>query len=245
MPSLALHRQAAIGAEWLLAGTGIGASNQFEAGGFIRSDDSFAWPNIQYHFLPVAVNYDGSNPIRVHSFQAHMGSMRSPSRGRIALRSADPFEHPSILFNYMSHEQDWREFRAGIRITREIMRQPALAPYTGKEISPGAAVDSDAELDAFVREHGETAFHPSGSCAMGHGEMAVVDHEGRVHGLRGLRVVDASIMPEIVTGNLNAPTIMLAEKLADAIRGREPLPRAQVPYYVAGDAPARGPASGS
>jgi choline dehydrogenase len=244
-PSLALHRQAAIGAEWLLAGTGIGASNQFEAGGFIRSDASVAWPNLQYHFLPVAVNYDGSNPIRVHSFQAHMGSMRSRSRGRIAVRSADPLAHPSILFNYMSDERDWREFRAGIRITREIMRQPALAPYTGKEISPGGKVDSDAEIDAFVRAHGETAFHPSCSCAMGHDEMAVVDHEGRVHGLQGLRVIDASIMPEIVTGNLNAPTIMLAEKLADAIRGREPLPRSQVPYYVAGDAPARGPASGS
>ncbi len=232
-PALRLRNQPLIGAQWLLFGTGIGATNQFEAGGFIRTDDSFAWPNIQYHFLPVAINYDGSNPIRVHSFQAHMGSMRSPSRGRIALRSSDPLDHPSILFNYMSHEQDWREFRAGIRITREIMHQAALAPYTGKEISPGAAVQTDADIDAFVRQFGETAFHPCGTCAMGFGPMAVVDHQGRVHGLEGLRVIDASIMPEIVTGNLNAPTIMIAEKLADAIRGRTPLARSTAPYYVA------------
>jgi choline dehydrogenase len=238
-PALKLHNQPAIGAEWLLFGSGVGATNQFEAGGFIRSDDSFAWPNIQYHFLPVAINYNGSNPIKVHSFQAHMGSMRSPSRGRIALRSTDPRDHPSILFNYMSHEQDWREFRAGIRITREIMRQRALAPYTGNEISPGASVRTDAELDAFVREHGETAFHPSCTNAMGYDAMAVVDHQGRVHGVQGLRVIDASIMPEIVTGNLNAPTIMMAEKLADAIRGRAPLPRSAAPYYVAGNAAAR------
>jgi choline dehydrogenase len=232
-PALRLHNQPAIGVEWLLFGTGIGASNQFEAGGFIRSDRSFGWPNIQYHFLPVAINYNGSNPIKVHSFQAHMGSMRSPSRGRIALRSADPHEHPGIRFNYMSHEQDWREFRAGIRITREVMRQKALEPYTGREISPGVDVTNDAQLDAFVREHGETAFHPSCSNAMGYGPMAVVDSEGRVHGLEGLRVVDASIMPEIVTGNLNAPTIMIAEKLADAIRGRAALPRSTAAYYVA------------
>jgi choline dehydrogenase len=238
-PALKLHNQPAIGAEWLLFGSGVGATNQFEAGGFIRTDASFAWPNIQYHFLPVAINYNGSNPIKVHSFQAHMGSMRSPSRGRIALRSTDPRDHPSILFNYMSHEQDWREFRAGIRITREIMQQRALAPYTGNEISPGASVRTDAELDAFVREHAETAFHPSCSNAMGYHAMAVVDHEGRVHGVQGLRVIDASIMPEIVTGNLNAPTIMMAEKLADVIRGRKPLARSAAPYYIAGDAAVR------
>lgn len=231
-PALKLYNQPLIGAEWLFLGTGIGASNQFEAGGFIRSDDSFTWPNIQYHFLPVAINYNGSNPIKVHSFQAHMGSMRSPSRGRIQVRSKDPSEHPSILFNYMSTEQDWREFRAGIRITRNIMRQPALAPYVGKEISPGIEVKTDAELDAYVREHAETAYHPCGSCAMGVGEMAVVDAEGRVHGLQGLRVIDASIMPEIVTGNLNAPTIMIAEKISDVIRGREPLPADVVPIFV-------------
>lgn len=231
--------QPAIGAEWLFLGTGIGASNQFEAGGFIRSSEAFAWPNIQYHFLPVAINYNGSNPIKVHGFQAHMGSMRSPSRGRVQLRSKDPHQHPSILFNYMSTEQDWSEFRAGIRITREIMRQPALSAYAGREITPGEAAQSDAELDAFVRQRAETAYHPCGTNAMGTGDMAVVDGAGRVHGMEGLRVVDASIMPEIVTGNLNAPTIMMAEKIADQIRGRAPLTRSSAPYFVAGDQPAR------
>ncbi len=231
-PALKLHNQPLIGAEWLLFGTGIGASNQFEAGGFIRSDESFSWPNIQYHFLPVAINYDGSNPIKVHSFQAHMGSMRSPSRGRVHVKSKDPRQHPSILFNYMSTQQDWREFRAGVRITRKIMQQAALAPYTGNEISPGAQVQTDAEIDAFVREHGETAYHPSCSCAMGYDAMAVVDSEAKVHGIEGLRVIDASIMPEIITGNLNAPTIMMAEKLADVIRGRTPLAPANVAVYI-------------
>lgn len=231
-PALKLYNQPLIGAEWLFFGTGIGASNQFEAGGFIRSDDSFTWPNIQYHFLPVAINYDGSNPIKIHSFQAHMGSMRSPSRGRVHIRSKDPLEYPSILFNYMSTEQDKREFRAGVRITRNIMKQAALAPYIGKEISPGEGVQTDAEIDAFVRQHGETAYHPSCSCAMGYDEMAVVDTEGRVHGLQGLRVIDASIMPEIITGNLNAPTIMMAEKISDHIRGRQPLSAKVVPVFI-------------
>jgi choline dehydrogenase len=231
-PSLKLHNQALIGAEWLFFGTGIGASNQFEAGGFIRSDDSFAWPNIQYHFLPIAVNYNGSNPIKVHSFQAHMGSMRSHSRGRVRLKTKNPHDHPSILFNYMSHEEDWREFRAGIRITREIVQQQALATYLGKEISPSDKVQTDTEIDAFVRAHGETSYHPSCSCAMGYDDMAVVDKDAKVHGLEGLRVIDASIMPRIITGNLNAPTIMMAEKLADVIRGRTLLPALKVPVYV-------------
>ena len=231
-PSLKLHNQALIGAEWLFLGTGIGASNQFEAGGFIRSDDSFAWPNIQYHFLPIAVNYNGSNPIKIHSFQAHMGSMRSHSRGRVQLKTKNPHDHPSILFNYMAHEEDWREFRAGVRITRDIMQQAALAPYLGNEISPSDSVQSDTEIDAFVRAHGETSYHPSCSCTMGYDDMSVVDKNGKVHGLEGLRVIDASIMPRIVTGNLNAPTIMIAEKLADVIRGRTPLPALKVPVYV-------------
>ncbi|RRW38822.1 choline dehydrogenase [Ectopseudomonas oleovorans] len=239
-PALKLLNQPGIGAQWLFAGNGIGASNQFEAGGFIRTRPEFAWPNIQFHFLPVAINYNGSNAVNEHGFQAHVGSMRSPSRGRIQLKSKDPRQHPSILFNYMSHEQDWQEFRDAIRITREIMAQPALDPYRGREISPGAHVQSDAELDAFIREHAETAFHPSCSCKMGEDDMAVVDGQGRVHGLQGLRVVDASIMPEIITGNLNATTIMIAEKIADRIRGRQPLPRSTAPYFVAGERPVRG-----
>jgi choline dehydrogenase len=237
--ALKLHNQPLIGAEWLLNGSGIGASNQFEAGGFIRSNDTVAWPNIQYHFLPIAINYNGTNPIKVHGFQAHMGSMRSLSRGRVQARSKDPRQHPSILFNYMSQQEDWSEFRAGIRITRDILSQPALAPFKGREITPGAAMNSDAELDDFVRQHAETAYHPAGSNAMGYDAMAVVDAEGKVHGIDGLRIVDASIMPEIVTGNLNAPTIMMAEKLADVIRGRAPLPRSTAPYFKANGAPAR------
>ena len=238
-PALQWWNQPPIGAKWLLLGKGTGASNQFEAGGFIRTRAEFEWPNIQYHFLPVAINYNGSNAVREHGFQAHMGSMRSPSRGRIRAKSKDPRQHPSILFNYMSSPQDWQEFRDGIRITREIMSQSALDPFRGRELSPGKEVQSDAELDAFIREHAETAFHPSCSCKMGEDEMAVVDGQGRVHGIEGLRVVDASIMPLITTGNLNAPTIMMAEKIADKIRGRTPLPRSTAPYYVAGGAPVR------
>ncbi|CAI1158713.1 Choline dehydrogenase [Serratia liquefaciens] len=240
-PALQWFNQPKIGAEWLFNGTGVGASNQFEAGGFIRSREEFAWPNIQYHFLPVAINYNGSNAVKEHGFQAHVGSMRSPSRGRVQVKSKDPRQHPSILFNYMATEQDWQEFRDAIRITREIMAQPALDEYRGREISPGPEVQTDEQLDAFVREHAETAFHPSCSCKMGEDEMAVVDGQGRVHGMEGLRVVDASIMPLIITGNLNATTIMIAEKIADRIRQRTPLPRSNADYYVAGDAPARKP----
>ena len=232
-PALKWQNQPAIGAEWLFNGTGIGASNQFEAGGFIRSSKEFAWPNIQYHFLPVAINYNGSNAVKEHGFQAHVGSMRSPSRGRVQVTSKNPFDHPSILFNYMSTEQDWQELRDAIRITREIMQQPALDPYRGEEISPGKDVSSDAELDEFVRNHAETAYHPSCSCKMGEDDMAVVDGQGRVHGLQSLRVVDASIMPLIITGNLNATTIMMAEKIADQIRGRPALPRSHAPFYQA------------
>ncbi|MNZ51535.1 Oxygen-dependent choline dehydrogenase [compost metagenome] len=239
-PALQWWNQPQIGAEWMFKGTGLGASNQFEAGGFIRTRDEFEWPNIQYHFLPVAINYNGSNAVKEHGFQAHVGSMRSPSRGRINLTSRDPRKHPSILFNYMSSEQDWQEFRDGIRITREIMAQPALDPYRGRELSPGIDRKTDAELDAFVREHAETAFHPSCSCKMGEDDMAVVDGQGRVHGIEGLRVVDASIMPLIITGNLNATTIMMAEKIADKIRGRQPLPRSTAEYYKANGAPVRG-----
>ncbi len=238
-PALKFYNQPAIGAQWLFNGTGIGASNQFEAGGFIRSHEECLWPNIQYHFLPVAMNYNGSNPIKMHSFQVHVGSMRSPSRGRLYLRSKDPQVHPGILFNYMSHPQDWREFHAAIRITREIMHQRVLNPFRGQEISPGMHLKRDDELSHFVRQRAETAYHPCGSNAMGYHDMAVVGNDGKVHGLDGLRVVDASIMPQITTGNLNAPTIMIAEKIADMIRGYPSLPRADVPYYAANGAPVR------
>ena len=238
-PALQWWNQPAIGAEWLFAGTGVGASNQFEAGGFIRTREEFDWPNIQYHFLPVAINYNGTNAVKEHGFQAHVGSMRTPSRGHVHAKSLDPRAHPSILFNYQSTDQDWQEFRDALRITREIIAQPALDEFRGREISPSAECQTDAELDAFVRAHAETAYHPSCSCAMGTDAMSVVDGQGRVHGMESLRVVDASIMPRIITGNLNATTIMIAEKIADRIRGRAPLPRSTAAYYVAGDAPVR------
>ncbi len=185
------------------------------------------------------MRYDGRNASKSHSFQAHVGSMRSLSRGRIKLKSRNPAEHPSILFNYMSHEQDWEEFRAAIRITREIMNQPALDPYRGKVITPAEHLQSDAELDEYVRNHAETAYHPSCTCAMGEGNDAVTDAQGRVHGIEGLRIVDASIMPDIITGNLNATTIMMAEKIADVMRGRV-LPKSTASYYVANGSPVRG-----
>lgn len=236
-PALKWYNQPKIGAEWLFLGKGIGASNQFEAGGFIRSSDEFDWPNLQYHFLPIAINYNGTNAINEHGFQAHVGSMRSPSRGRIRLTSKNPFDHPSILFNYMSTEQDWREFRDAVRITREIMHQPALDQYRGIEISPGSALKTDQQIDEFVKNHAETAYHPSCSCKMGEDDLAVVDGYGRVHEIDGLRVVDASIMPLIITGNLNATTIMMAEKIADHIRNRPALTPSDAPFYRAETSP--------
>ncbi|GED22099.1 choline dehydrogenase [Halomonas halmophila] len=238
-PALKWWNQPKIGAEWMLLGKGVGASNQFEAAGFIRSRDEEEWPNLQYHFLPIAISYNGKSAVEAHGFQAHVGSMRSESEGRIRLTSRDPAAAPSILFNYMSTDKDWQEFRDAIRLTREIIQQPAFDDYRGREISPGPDVQSDAELDAFVREHAETAYHPCGSCRMGEGEDSVVDGAGRVHGLEGLRVVDASLFPVIPTGNLNAPTLMLAEKMADKIRGREALAKSDAPYYVAQGAPAQ------
>jgi choline dehydrogenase len=240
-PALLWWNKPAIGIEWYLKGTGLAASNHFEAGGFIRSDTSFAWPNLQYHFLPLAANYDGSNAVKAHGFQCHVGSMRSTSTGYVKLASRDPRVKPRLLFNYMADPMDWKEFRAGVRLTREIINQKAMDEFRGKEIQPGIASKSDAEIDAFVKSHAETALHPSCTCKMGDASdpMAVVNNEGIVHGLYGLRVVDASIMPRVITGNLNAPTIMMAEKIADRIRGRQPLARSDAPYFVAGDAPVK------
>jgi len=227
-------RQIPIGMEWLFNGTGLGATNHFEAGGFIRSEPGVEHPNLQYHFLPVAAAYDGSGMQKVHGYQAHIGPMRPESRGWVKLASADPRANPRILFNYFSTERDRREFRDGIKLTREIMNQPALTPFNDGELAPGASAKTDAEIDAFARDKVESAYHPSCTCAMGkEGDpMAVVDTQGRVHGVEGLRVVDASIMPSVVSGNLNMPTIMMAEKLADAVRGRQPLPPDPAPYYV-------------
>jgi choline dehydrogenase len=224
-----------IGLRWLLAKDGLGATNHFEVGGFIRSRAGVRYPDIQYHFLSLAISYDGSKKVRRHGFQAHVGPMRSKSRGRVRLRAADARERPRILFNYMSHPDDWIEMRACVRLTREIFAQPAFAPYRGEELAPGAHVQDDVAIDAFVREHVESAYHPCGTCRMGDPDdpMAVVDPEARVRGLEGLRVVDSSIMPSITTGNLNAPTIMLAEKCADHVLGRAPPPPSDADVFVA------------
>ncbi|HUA90382.1 MAG TPA: choline dehydrogenase [Steroidobacteraceae bacterium] len=228
-------RRALIGARWLLRHDGLGASNHFETGGFIRSRPGVPYPDIQFHFLPLAVTYDGSSLAREHGFQAHVGPMRSRSSGSVRLRSADPADKPRIFFNYMSREEDWVEMRACVRLTREIFAQQAFDRYRGRELQPGDAVQSDAQIDAFIRAKVESAYHPSCTCRMGSpgDPLAVVDPQARVIGLEALRVVDSSIMPAITTGNLNAPTIMLAEKAADHIRGVDLLPRAQVPYYTA------------
>jgi choline dehydrogenase len=224
-------KMAAIGAEWLAFGTGLGATNHFESGGFIRSAAGVQHPDLQYHFLPMAVRYDGNAPVEGHGFQAHVGPMRSTSRGHVRIRSASALDAPTILFNYMSTEQDKKEFRAAIRLTREVFAQKAFDRFRGEEISPGKDVQTDEQIDAHIRASAETAYHPSCTCAMGTGEMAVVDGQGRVHGVQGLRVVDASIMPLIVSGNLNVPTIMMAEKIADAIRGQA-LPPSAAPAWV-------------
>lgn len=224
--------KAKIGLEWLLFQTGLGATNHFESGGFIRSEAGVRHPDLQYHFLPMAVRYDGNAPATGHGFQAHVGPMRPTSRGHVRIRSSKPTEAPQIVFNYLSTEQDRKEFRAAIRLTREVFAQKAFDRFRGEELSPGPAVQTDAQIDAHIRAQAETAYHPSCSCRMGHDEMAVVDGAGRVHGVQNLRVVDASIMPQVVSGNLNVPTIMMAEKLADAIRGRAPLPPSTAPFFV-------------
>jgi len=224
----------AIGAQWLLFRRGLGASNQFESAAFLRSAAGMDYPDIQYHFLPLAVRYDGRCALRGHGFQAHVGPMRSPSRGTIRLASADPEAPPRIRFNYMAEEQDWVDFRRCIRLTREIFAQPAFAPHAGREIAPGADVQRDDELDGFVREHAESAYHPCGTARIGRRDdrRAVVDPTCRVIGVDGLRVADSSIFPRITNGNLNAPSMMVGEKAADHILGRAPLPRANARPWI-------------
>jgi choline dehydrogenase len=226
-----------IGLRWLLRHDGLGASNHFETGGFIRSRAGIRYANLQYHFLPMAVSYDGSTLAKEHGFQAHIGPMRSQSRGWVRLRTPRVEDQPRIFFNYMSQPEDWEEMRACVRLTREVFAQPVFDRYRGREIQPGAAVQTDAQIDEFIRQHAETAYHPSCSCRMGAADdpRSVVDPQGRVVGVERLRVVDSSIMPSITTGNLNAPTIMIAEKLADAILGRKPLEPSQAPIFQAVD----------
>jgi choline dehydrogenase len=215
-----------IGTEWLLLKTGLGSTNHFESCGFIRSAAGIEYPDIQYHFLPAAMRYDGTAAFEGHGFQVHVGPMRSKSRGFVRIRSRDPREAPKILFNYLSHPDDLPEWRRTVRLTRELFSQPAMQRYAAEEIQPGQKVETDEHIDAFIRGHCESAYHPCGTCRMGDKDdpMAVVDHECRVIGMEGLRVADSSIMPQVTNGNLNAPTLMIGEKASDLILGRQPLP---------------------
>ncbi len=223
-----------IGAEWVLFQSGLGSTNHFESCGFIRSAAGIEYPDIQYHFLPAAVRYDGKAAFDGHGFQVHVGPMRTKSRGFVRIRNNQPQEPPKILFNYMSHPDDWTEFRQCVRLTREIMEQKALEPFRAEEIQPGQSVVTDSDIDTFIREHCESAYHPCGTCKMGSREdsMAVVDHECKVIGIENLRVVDSSIMPQVTNGNLNAPTLMLAEKASDMILGREPLAASNLEPWI-------------
>lgn len=226
-----------IGARWMVMKDGLGASNHFETCGFIRSRAGVPYPDLQYHFLPLAISYDGNSLATEHGMQAHIGPMRSKSRGWVRLRSADAHDKPRVFFNYMSHEDDWAEMRASVRLTREIFAQPAFEPFRGREIQPGADCVTDAQIDAFIADKVESAYHPSCTCKMGDPSdpMAVVDPETRVIGIEGLRVVDSSIMPQVTTGNLNAPTIMIGEKASDHILGRPLLAPSNAPFYQAGN----------
>ena len=220
--------KALIGLRWLMFKSGLGASNQFETLGFIRSAAGVAYPDIQFHFLPVAIRYDGTAPAEGHGFQLHVGPMRSKSRGHVKIMDAGIHNPPQIKFNYLSHEDDWVEFRRCIRLSREIIAQPAMVPFCGHEIQPGDDQTSDTEIDAFIRAHAESAYHPCGTMRMGavNDPSAVVDPSCKLIGIDRLRVADSSIFPRITNGNLNAPSIMTGEKAADQILGRAALPRA-------------------
>jgi len=222
-PALKWWRKPWIGAQWLFGRTGTGATNHFEAGGFIRSNDTVTYPNVQYHFLPIAIRYNGTSALKGHGFQVHVGPVRSDVKGHVRIRSTDPAVHPEIVFNYLSTDQDKREWVEAIRCTRRILSQPGLAPFRGEELAPGPEVQSDEEILDFVRRELESAYHPSCTCKMGTHDMAVTTPDLRVHGLKGLRVVDASVMPAVTNGNIYAPVLMIAEKAADIIQGRTPL----------------------
>jgi choline dehydrogenase len=231
-PWLKHRHKPRIGAEWLFLRRGVGATNHFEAGGFIRSNDSVDYPNLMFHFLPIAIRYDGSRPAAEHGYQVHIGPMYSDCRGTVKIRSTDPFAHPALRFNYLSTETDRREWIEMVRAARHILAQPAFAPFSAGEISPGPSVETDQDILDWVAKDAETALHPSCTAKMGVDDMAVVDPASmRVHGVEGLRVVDASVMPYVSNGNIYAPVMMVAEKAADLILGAEPLPPLDAPYY--------------
>ena len=222
-----------IGLQWLLFKNGIGATNHFETLGFIRSKAGISYPDIQFHFLPIAMNYDGTSPFNAHGFQLHVGPMRSNSRGYVKIKGKNPNLNPEIVFNYMSCDEDWEDFRNCIRLTREIINQPSLLKFISKEIRPGDKVNSDDEIDSFIRENVESAYHPCGTMRMGdkNHPMSVVDHECKVIGVKNIRIADSSIIPRITNGNINAPSIMIGEKAADHILGITPLPKSNdIPY---------------
>ncbi|MBM3677633.1 MAG: choline dehydrogenase [Actinobacteria bacterium] len=231
-PALQWRNRPWVGFRWLFFRDGPGATNHFEAGGFVRSNDEVAYPNLMFHFLPVAIRYDGSQPEGGHGYQVHVGPMTSDARGSVKIVSRDPRRHPALRFNYLSTDQDRREWPEAIRVARQILSQPAFALYDGGEVSPGPEVETDEQILDWVRRDAETALHPSCTCKMGVDEMAVVDPATmRVHGLEGLRVVDASVMPAVTNANLYAPTMMIAEKAADLILGSTPLAPEQVEVH--------------
>lgn len=232
---LGLVSKGLIGAEWILNKTGLGATNHFESCAFIRSRKGLKWPNIQYHFLPAAMRYDGQAAFDGHGFQVHVGPNKPESRGRIAVQSSDPNQKPRIEFNYISTEQDRQDWRDCIRLTREILSQPAMDSFRGTEIQPGLEIESDHAIDQWVKQNVESAYHPSCSCKMGDSDdpLAVVDHQCRVFGIESLRVVDSSIFPIIPNGNLNAPTIMVAERAVDMILGNALLEPSNAPVWIA------------
>ena len=232
-PWLRHRHKPRIGAEWLFLRRGVGASNHFEAGGFARSNDVVDYPNLMFHFLPIAIRYDGTKPTPGHGYQVHIGPMYSDCRGSVKITSTDPHQHPALTFNYLSTESDRREWIEMVRIARNILTQPAFEPFNDGEISPGPSVETDQEILDWVAKDAETALHPSCTARMGTDEMSVLDPlTMRVHGVDGLRVVDASSMPYVTNGNIYAPVMMLAEKAADLILGNTPLaPAAHIPYY--------------
>ncbi|MFP3350060.1 choline dehydrogenase [Pseudoalteromonas sp. SIMBA_153] len=232
---LGLFSKGLIGAKWLLTRKGLGSTNHFESCAFIRSKPGVEWPDIQYHFLPAAMRYDGRSAFAGHGFQVHVGHNKPKSRGSVTIASADPTQPPKIVFNYLEHQDDIEGFRACVRLTREIIEQPAFDNFRGEEIQPGQQVQTDEQIDAFVRQAVESAYHPSCSCKMGEDDMAVVNSNTQVHGIQSLRVVDSSIFPTIPNGNLNAPTIMVAEKAADIILGNNPLAHTGVDVVNATD----------
>jgi choline dehydrogenase len=235
-PGLKWRKRPGIAYQWLVHRRGLGATNHFEGGGFVRSNDDVAYPNLMFHFLPVAIRYDGSAPTEGHGYQVHIGPMYADTRGWVRIRSTDPKQHPSMQFNYLSTDNDRREWVEAVQVARSILNQPAFAPYNDGELSPGSAVATDEQVLDWVRADAETALHPSCTAAMGVEEGSVVDPASmRVHELEGLRVVDASVFPFVTNGNIYAPVMMVAEKAADLIAGRTPLAEADVPWYRHGD----------